>query len=455
MSSTLKKSKSNRRDFIKTASMGGLGAGLLGTGSMYDTNGQSLTKPLQNAKIKITDIKVAVIGNSPVVRVVTDAGIDGYGQAETTKPYLKPHILYYKDFLVGEDPTNVERCLMKIRRAGSFKPWGSSVSAIEFALWDIAGKAANLPVYKLMGGKVRDNVRCYNTATSNYVWNAERTGSAPKDFHDWAVKIKNLEPGFTIIKVAVGFHAGYASTPGFSYGTTNRSQSRRELAQSRRGPISDYGLKMIVERVAAIKEGLGDRIGLALDCGPGYLLGDAIRLANLLEPFNLIWLEDPLTGDYTPYVMADDYLELTRSTTTPIHTGEQIYLRQNFRELIEKNAVRVIGPDPADVGGMAELKWIAEYADLHGIAMAPHGVFNGLIGLATHVMVGATMPENLIAFEYPSPREEWWYEIIEGLPNPIVKNGLVEVWDRPGLGVTFNINAAKKYLSEEDKDFFD
>ena len=87
--------------------------------------------------------------------------------------------------------------------------------------------------------------------------------------------------------------------------------------------------------------------------------------------------------------------------------------------------------------------------------MAPHGVFDGLIGLAAHVMAGAAMPENYIAFEYPAPEEKWWYDIIEGLPDPIVKNGLIEVWDRPGLGVEFNIKAAKQYLAEEDKNFFD
>jgi len=449
-------SESNRRDFIKTASMGGLGAGILGTDSSYGNNDLSLTKPLQNARIRITNIKVAIIGSSPVVRVVTDAGIDGYGQGETTKPYLKSHILYYKDFLVGEDPTNVERCMMKIRRAGSFKPWGTSVSIIETALWDIAGKAANLPVYKLMGGKIRDQVRCYNTATSNYIWRADRSGNEPKDFYDWAVKIKNQEPGFSIIKVGGGIHGGWTTAPQSGlYYNTNRSLSRSTVAQSRRGALSEYGLKLTVERVAAIKEGLGDKVDLALDLGPGYLLADAIRLANALEPFNLLWLEDMLTGDYYPWVHADDYAELTKSTYCPIFTGEQIYSRHHFRDLIEKNAIRVIGPDPADCGGIGELKWIAEYADMHGIAIAPHGVFNGLIGLAAQVMVGAALPENFIAFEYPSPREEWWYEIIEGLPNPIVKNGLVDVWDRPGLGVRFNVNAAKQYLSEEDKDFFD
>ena len=139
-----------------------------------------------------------------------------------------------------------------------------------------------------------------------------------------------------------------------------------------------------------------------------------------------------LTGDYIPYVNADVYRELTRATSTPIHTGEQIYLRQNFKELIERNAVRVIGPDPADVGGIAELKWIAEYADLHGVLMAPHGTGNGLLGLAALVQVCATLPDNFIAFEYPSGNPAWWYDIVDGLPDPIVRNGLIEVWDRPG-----------------------
>ena len=114
-----------------------------------------------------------------------------------------------------------------------------------------------------------------------------------------------------------------------------------------------------------------------------------------------MWLEDILTGDYIPYVNADVYRDLTHATSTPIHTGEQIYLRQNFKELIERHAVNVVGPDPADVGGIAELKWIAEYADLHGILMAPHGIGDGLLGLAALVQVCATLPHNYIAFEYP------------------------------------------------------
>ena len=96
--------------------------------------------------MKITDMKCALIGKNPIVRIVTDEGVDGYGEVEQYKPYLKPFILQFRDALIGEDPTNVERVMLKIRQRGAFKPWGSAVSVIEMALWDLAGKAAGVPV---------------------------------------------------------------------------------------------------------------------------------------------------------------------------------------------------------------------------------------------------------------------------------------------------------------------
>ncbi len=402
--------------------------------------------------IKITDLKCAIIEKSAVVRIVTDQGISGYGQGETSKPFLKPYVLFYKDYLIGEDPTDVERCLMKIRRMGGFKPWGTAVSAIEMALWDIAGKVAGVPVYKLLGGKIRDKVRVYNGGVNRF----PRHGIDPQDYADSIARMKAAPEGFTIIKQGIGFHSRQGSeAPNFFYGQPAVSYAPSSPPHPNRGPLTEQGFKRFIACVEAMKKVLGDEVGLALDCGPGYMLSDAIRLAKALEQYDLMWMEDLLTGDYTPYVMADVYKELTRSTSTPIHTGEQIYLRQNYRELIENNAVRVIGPDPADIGGISELKWVGQYADIHGIQIAPHGIFNGLIGLAAHVQVGATMPENFIAFEYPLATPEWWYDIIDGLPDPIVKKGLIDVWDRPGLGVEFIVSEAKKHLAEEDKKFFD
>lgn len=399
--------------------------------------------------MKITDLKCAVIGNHPIVRIVTDEGISGYGQVEGSKPYLKPHVLHLKPAIVGQDPTNVENVVRRIRRHGSFKPWGSAVSAIEMALWDVAGKAAGLPVYKLLGGKVRDRVRVYN---GNIRFPME--GYEPEHFAANMAKMKALPERFSIIKQGIAFHSPMPSRiPDFYYGEPAEVPPPFG-AHFHRGLLTERGLKHVVACVEAMKEVLGDEVGLALDCGPGWSVPDAIRLAKAVEPLNVMWLEDLITGDYVPWVGADVYREVTASTSTPIHTGEQIYLRHNFKDLIERHAVNIVGPDPCDVGGIAELKWIAEYADMHGILMAPHGTGNGLLGLAALVQVCATLPDNFIAFEYPTGKPEWWYDIVEGLPNPIVRESFIEVWDRPGMGVDFNVERASAHLSEDDKEFF-
>jgi L-alanine-DL-glutamate epimerase-like enolase superfamily enzyme len=397
--------------------------------------------------IKITDLKCAIIGRNPTVRIVTDQGISGYGQAESAKAYLKPMVLFYKDYLVGEDPTDVARVMLKIRRMGASKPWGSAVSAIEIALWDIAGQAAGVPVYKLLGGKMRDTVRIYNGGVR-----FPMTGQTPQDYADNMAKMKDAKEGFTLIKQAVGFHnaAMMRAVPNAWY-----DEPRRGASHPDRGLMTERGLDHVIACVEAMKKVLGKDIGLALDCGPGWTVKDAIKFARAIEPLNIAWLEDLITGDYSPYPNAELYRDVTQSTSVPIHTGEQIYLRENFKDLIEKQAVNILGPDPEDIGGIAELKWIAEYADLHGILVAPHGIFDGLIGLAAHVHLAAAMPQNYIAFEYPVGQPEWWYDIVEGLPNPIVKKGFIDVWDKPGLGVTFNVQAAKARLSEEDRSFFD
>ena len=395
--------------------------------------------------MKITDLKCTILGGYPVVRITTDEGIEGFGQAERSKPYLKSNVLFYRDAILGEDPTDVERVLLKIRRFGAFKPWGSAISAIEVALWDIAGKAAGVPIYKLLGGKIRDKVRVYN---GNIRF--PMAGQTPQDYAENMAKMKERPEGFSIIKQGIAFHSGMVrEVPDFFY-----SEVRTGMRYPNYGLLTERGLNLMVECVAAMKDVLGDEVGLALDCGPGLTVPDAIRFAKAVEPLNVMWLEDMITGDYTPHVSAELYREVTRATSTPIHTGEQIYLRQNFKELIETRAVSIIGPDPLDIGGIAELKWVAEYADLHGIMMAPHGTLDGLLGLAALVQVSAALPQNYIAFEYPTA-EDWWYDIVEGLPDPIVKNSHIDVWDAPGLGITFNVKEAKKHLTAGDGDFFD
>ncbi|MBV9611284.1 MAG: mandelate racemase/muconate lactonizing enzyme family protein [Acidobacteriaceae bacterium] len=433
-----------RREFVESLS------GMAVVTSLAARQRESLSpaeKRTGRASIKITDLRCAIIGRNPVVRVITDQGISGYGEAESAKPYLKPMVLFYKNYILGEDPTDVERVMLKIRRLGAFKPWGSAVSAIEIALWDIAGQVAGLPVYKLLGGKIRDRVRAYNGGVR-----FPMTAHTPKDYAENTARMKEAKEGFTLIKQAVGFHNGamIRAIPDAWY-----DEPRTGTPHSDRGLMTERGFEHVIACVEAMKKVLGDEIGLALDCGPGWAVKDAIQFAKALEPLHITWLEDLITGDYTPYPNAELFREVTQSTSIPIHTGEEIYLRQNFKDLIEKQAVNVVGPDPEDVGGLAETKWIAEYADLHGILIAPHGIFDGLIGLAAHVHLAAVLPQNYIAFEYPVAQPDWWYQIVDGLPDPIMKAGFIDVWDRPGLGITFRVPAAKAHLADEDRHFFD
>lgn len=396
--------------------------------------------------MKITDLRCTTLGSNPIVRITTDEGLSGLGPVESYKPYLGTHVAFYKDLILGLDPTNVEAVMMQIRRLGSFKPWGSAVSAIEIALWDIAGKAAGVPIYKLLGGKVRDSVRVYNGAVR-----FPMNGQSPDDYAENTARMKASPEGFTIIKQVTAFHSPMArEVPNFFYGEVQTGGRHPN-----RGMLTEKGLQHAVDCAEACKKVLGDEVGLCIDCGPGWMIPDAIRFAEAVKHLNLLWLEDMLTGDYTPYVLPELYRELTTRSTTPIHTGEQIYLRQNYKTLIETNAVNIIGPDPCDIGGLAELKWVAEFADLHGILIAPHGTGNGLVGLAALVQVCATLPQNFIAFEYPIGHPDWWHGIVEGLPNPIVKNGFIEVGNRPGLGIEINADAARQYLPEGDKEFFD
>jgi len=396
--------------------------------------------------MKIVDLKCAVIGKNPIVRIVTDQGLSGFSEVEQYKPYLKPYVLQFRDALLGEDPTDVERVILRIRQRGAFKPWGAAVSAIEMALWDLAGKAAGLPVYKLLGGKVRDRVRVYNGALRTPM-----TSHRPEDYAAEMRRMKALPEGFTMVKQGISFHSPMKRSRDYFFGEASPNPFHGALD---RGLLTERGMAYTLDCVAAMKDALGDEVGLALDCGPGWVLQDAIRFARAVEKHNIMWLEDMLTGDYVPYVNADVYRELTRATSTPIHTGEQIYLRQNFKDLLERKAVRVVGPDPCDVGGIADLKWIAEYADLHGVMMAPHGTGNGLLGLAALVQVCATLPSNYIAFELPAGDPAWWYDIVEGLPSPIVKDGHITVWDRPGMGVEIVPERATPYLAEGDERFF-
>jgi L-alanine-DL-glutamate epimerase-like enolase superfamily enzyme len=396
--------------------------------------------------VKIVSVKSAVLGDNALVRIATDEGISGYGPLRPGFMPVGPLRDTYADLLVGEDPTDVEKTMLRIRHLGGFKPWGSVIGGIEIALWDLAGKAAGLPVHKLLGGKLRGRVRTYNGGVRRSL-----QGFTPGHFAA-AIQAATAGPeGFPLVKQWLAYHnRGDRDQPGFSFG-----ERRRGPEHPNRGLLTPAGFTYVVECAEAMASALPDGVSLALDLGPGWTLPDAKKFARAVEGLRIMWLEDMLAGDYSHDTGAHLYRELTASTAAAIHTGEQIYLRGNFRELIESRAVDVIGPDPVDIGGIAELKWVAEYADLHGILIAPHGVHNGIVGLAATVQVCATLPDNFIAFEHPVVEPGWWHDIVTGLPDPLVRDGCITVPEAPGLGIEINPEAARIHLPPQYKDFFD
>lgn len=390
--------------------------------------------------MKITDVKATVMDATTLIKIETDENVYGYGEAHCNKRNVSD----LRPAIVGNDPTDVERVMMKIRHRGGFKPWGAAVSGIEIALWDIAGKAAGVPVYKLLGGKTRDRVRVYCDCDVG-VGKSDDPASVytPEAYAKKARQVLKAAYGFDMLKFDIGFHGAHggllASVPGAVYGA--------DPTYPTRGHATEKGLRIQIEIVNALKDVLGERVGLCLDCGPGQTLQAAMSLCKALETFNLVWAEDLLTGDYNPYVRAEEYKMLSDSTTTPILTGEQIYLRQGFQSLIETHAVDIVSPDVCDVGGIAETKWIADHADLHNVLIAPHN-FGHAIEFFANVHAAATMAQNFIAFEFHKAEVSWWEEVVKNVKGPLIRDGFAEIPDGPGLGLELNEKVVTKHLAE-------
>ena len=410
--------------------------------------------------MKIVDIKSALIGKEYILRVVTDAGIDGYASIENVI-FSKDVLAWFAKQVIGCDPTNPGDIMRRIRNVGGNKPWGKIVSAIEIACWDIAGKDAGVPTYKLLGGKVRDKVRVYCSRYRNDLLPWVR----PEDLYDPLKRAENICKihelgGFGLVKTAFGwhttdYHRSFNAKNDFAFNTTAADTPHAPYVQNFGGSMmKKQGLDFWIDFVHTVRENVPKEVDLAFDCGPGWLPADALIFAKAVEDCNVAWLEDLITGDYIPYIAPQRYKDITWNTTTRIHTGEEIYLRENFTPLIEGHCVNVLGPDMNEAGGLAEMKFIAEYANLHGIGMAPHGIENGVIGMAAVTQLAATMPENFIACEYCPGEPLWWYDIVDGSEDGMVKDGYVNVPDRPGFGIEFRVDKAEKYLLPEDKDFF-
>lgn len=349
------------------------------------------------------------------VRVDTDDGLSGLGEAywgAGVYDILRSPAV--TELLIGRDPTDVEPlfCHLKRRLVGAGSVSGTMVTAlsgIEIALWDLAGKAAGVPVSRLLGGRFRDRIRIY----------------ADCGFHGWdsfeparQVARQMLDRGFTALK----FDIDRASPDELD--AWNRTLSNRELDR-------------IGAMIGAVREEIGPTTDLLVDCHWKYNARDALALADVLAPFRLRWLEDPVPpGDLEAHRF------VTARSAVPICSGENRYLKEEFRDLIVGHGADIIAPDVPKMGGLAEAKKVADLADTYSKAVAPHNVSSPLGTIAAcHVM--AAVP-NFLLLEYHARMIPWWEDLVEG--DGVIREGYIRVPDAPGFGVTLREDVARAHL---------
>ncbi len=423
----------SRRSFLRSAAVGtGAGmafSGIFGTensGLRAAVNGQSLAS--YPSGLKITDMKCAYMrghGTHLFVRIYTDQGITGTGEGMDAVQGTAGLVESFKRHLIGENPLDVNRLFEKIRKAGVFGGAQAGVyvavlSAVEIALWDLTGKALGLPIYRLMGGKYRDRIRLYCDSGGAQT-------DTPEHLAEHALSVKNL--GFNAIKIDVDD----GNDPN-KLDTHNWTASPAELER-------------MEAKVAAVRSALGAHTDLCVDMHGFYDYPTGLRVAKLLEPYNLMWLEEPI-----PHENTESLVEITRSTSIPICVGENLYLAHGFREVLEKRAADIVMPDIHKCGGLGEAQRIANLAHLYYVPFAPHNVACPL-GTMAAAHVCASIPNFLVMEWHWLPRPEQWKEIAF-IDEPVIDKGYVRLLDKPGIGIELNDVAAKRYRVK-DAPFFD
>lgn len=445
----MKTNENERRDFMKKVGLGGLSLAAMTAAPIEDVlaySTQKVNRYSAPTDLKITDVRIAeitgVVFRTPIVRIYTNQGIVGHGDVRDGA--AKEYALFLKSRLLGENPCNVERLFKKIRQFGHHGRQGGGVSGVEMALWDLAGKAYNVPVYMLLGGKYRDKVRVYCDTTMS------------RDPQEYAKRMQErIDKGYTALKMDIGINL-LRDVPG---ALINAPQSELQPYQYEyRGynmtehpftgvQITDKGIEKLMEYLDVMRSTIGYEIPMGTDHWGHFDVNQAIKIARAAEPYNLAYIEDII-----PWHYMDQWREITTSSTTPTQTGEDIYtLEGGFKELIDKRAVDIVHPDPNTAGGILETKRIGDYASLHGIGFMHHHAAGPVSFLGSVHSAAAT--ENFKWLEHHAVDSPRFEDLVTGIEKPFVQDGYVKVPEGPGIGVELNEEVVKEFLVEGEKMF--
>ncbi|HYF68210.1 MAG TPA: mandelate racemase/muconate lactonizing enzyme family protein [Ohtaekwangia sp.] len=416
----------SRREFFKKAITAGaaiapLSVAFGGGLEQAITRSPMASKP---ADLKITEVQCAFIryGSGLFVKIKTNQDIYGCGEGVDAVPGTYHFVKMLEFRLKGKNPLNVHRLFEDLRKGGVFQGaqagmYIAVLSAIETALWDIAGKALGVPVYQLLGGKFRDKIRVY-CDTALY----QRNLPTPEDFAKSALEAKNM--GFTAIK----FDLDQQNDPA-KYDHYNWTASPGEL-------------KRMTDQVMAAREAVGPDIDICCDMHGRYDMVTGQQVAKRLEEANLMWLEEPI-----PAENVDAYKIIADSTTTPICAGENVYLAYGFRRMLEIGAVDIIMPDLQKAGGLGEGQRIANLSNLYYVPFAPHMVAS-FLGAMASCHVCASVPNFMILEWQMYFHTDPMFKEIVTYDGPMIEKGFITLSEKPGIGVDINEEGMKKYATK-------
>ncbi|MFN3650423.1 MAG: mandelate racemase/muconate lactonizing enzyme family protein [Armatimonadota bacterium] len=394
--------------------------------------------------MRITRVTTAVVEANydwTFVRIEADNGLTGTGECFFA-PGLTGMIRDLRGVLIGQDPRNVDFLFRRLQRAASGAGSVSgivynAITGMEAALLDLVGKALGVPVWQLLGGRCRSEVRLYADCHAGSGLESYGPALDPREPAWYQGVLATLEDEDSLSPAAWAKRARQAVDCGFD-ALKFDLDADATAAEGQLRALTAEEIQAMVARVQALREEVGSGVDIALDCHWRYPLADVVRIARAMEPFNLLWLEDPL-----PPFNPRSFLALRESSSVPICTGENLFTRHGFRELIETQAVHLVSPDLQKVGGLLEARRIADHADMYDLLVAPHCIA-GPLGTMASVHLAAAIP-NFVVLEFHGQDVPFWSDLVTGVEQPLIRNGRIQVPETPGFGVELNEEVAREY----------
>lgn len=363
-------------------------------------------------RIKITGFEIHKVSlrwrDMLFVEVKTDAGLTGLGEGtlEGRVDAVENELRWLEDSYLGRDPSGIEehwnRSYYLLSRWRNGPPAMTALSAIDIALWDIEGKRLNLPVHRLLEGPLQPRLRVYYTHWHASLEGAKRT---PERFAEWARQTR--AKGWTAVKWSIPMGGS----------------DKERIAQT-------------IRELEAVRGAVGYSLDLALEASETFTVRSAIELAQAIAPYKPLWIEEPTLRE-----SARGLGDVAARSPVPIATGEGLFTRYEFGELLDRKGAAIIQPDVMHAGGITEIRKIANLAETYGAEVAPHQC-SGPIG---HVasLNAMSVCRNFLVQEWESADDDLYVELTDG-KYPLQKGGTVALPEGPGLGLAVNFTEFKK-----------